>query len=144
VTATPCDLPSTPEFLFTFNLLRAEKIYIIPMKSLQCALDANRDSPLGMGSEFRKIPTIKQIFQHHPIWPRMKRILTNGLHWPLEHINKELQIADLNKAIKFGNHKGASNNPSLLRKLVEKDVKYGYCITPPLRIAKLIPDLLFA
>jgi hypothetical protein len=63
----------------------------------------------------------------------MKRILTNRLHWPLEHISKELQIADVNKAIEFGSHKGANNNPCLLRKLIKKDVKYGYLITLPLR-----------
>jgi hypothetical protein len=71
MTASPCNLPSAPEFLFTFGLESAEKNYIILRKrhpgSLQRALDANRDSPLGRGSEFRKIPTIKHFFQHHPI-----------------------------------------------------------------------------
>ncbi len=79
--STPCGCPSPPEFSFTFNLESTKKNYIILMKkhcgSLQRALDANSNSPLGMGSEFWKIPTIKVIFKHHPIWPRMKRILTN-------------------------------------------------------------------
>ncbi len=48
------------------------------------------------------------------------------------------------EAINFGNHKGATNDPVLLRELVEKDIKYGYCIPLPLRKAKQIPKLLFA
>ncbi len=74
----------------------------------------------------------------------MKRTLTNRLHLPLEDLAEDLRIADVNKAIKFGNHKGATNNPVLLQELVEKDVKYGYCIPLPLQKAKLIPNLLFA
>jgi hypothetical protein len=53
----------------------------------------------------------------------MKRTLTNGSHWPLEDLAEDLQIADVDKAIKFWNHKGATNNPVLLQELVEKDVK---------------------
>ncbi len=97
-----------------------------------------------MGSEFKKISTVEQIFKHHPIYPQMKSILTNGSHWLLEHLDEDLKKADVNKAIEFGNHKGTSNNPFLLRKLVKKDVNYGYCIPLPLRKVKLIPDLLFA
>ncbi len=112
--------------------------------SLQCALDANSNSPLGMGSEFRKIPTIEPLFWHHPIWPRMKKILTYGLHWPLENLPEDLRIADVHEAIEFGNHKGATKNPNLLTELAKKDMKYGYCIPLPLQKAKLIPNLLFA
>jgi hypothetical protein len=54
----------------------AKKNYIILMKkykgSLQRALDASSSSPLGMGSEFWKIPTIEPLFWHHPICPRIK------------------------------------------------------------------------
>ncbi len=92
-----------------------------------------------MGSEFRKIPTTKVILMHHPIWPQMKRILTDGLHWPLEELDKNLRIADLNKAIKFGNHKGATNHLIPIQELVETDVKYGYCIPLPLQKSKAHP-----
>jgi hypothetical protein len=147
-TSTPCNRPSPPEFSFTFDLESAKKNYIILMKkhrgSLQPALDANSNSPLEIESEFWKIPTIEVIFKHHPIWPQMKRILTNGSHWPLEELDKNLRIEDVNKAIDLGNHKSTTNNPILLRELVEKDVKNGYCIHLLLRKAKLIPNLLLA
>ncbi len=74
----------------------------------------------------------------------MKWILTNGSHWPLEELDKNQRIADVDEAIEFGNCKGATNNPIPLQELIEKDVKYGYCIPLPLQKAKLIPDLLFA
>ena len=73
----------------------------------------------------------------------MYRMLENS-HWPLEDLPEELQIADVKEAIAFGNHKGATNNPVLLRELVEKDVKHGYGIPLPLRKAMQIPKLLFA
>ncbi len=72
----------------------------------------------------------------------MYRMLENS-HWPLEDLPEELQIADVKEAIAFGNHKGATNNPVLLRELVEKDVKHGYGIPLPLRKAMQIPKLLF-
>ena len=73
----------------------------------------------------------------------MKQILTYDSHWPLEDMPEEQQIANVEEAIEFGNHKGATNNPVLLRGLVEKDIKYGYCIPLPLCKAKLIPKLIF-
>jgi hypothetical protein len=66
----------------------------------------------------------------------MKRILTNGLHWPLEHINEELLIADVNKAIKFGNHPPMQTCQEGCKKWIQHH--------PPLQKAKLNPDLLFA
>jgi len=126
----------------------AEKNFITLMKkyggSLQRALDANGRSPLGMGLEFRAPKIIEPLYRHHPIWPRTKHILTYGSHWPLEELPEEQRVADVEEAINFGNHKGATNDPILLCELVEKDVKYGYCIPLPLRKAKQIPQLLFA
>jgi hypothetical protein len=37
----------------------------------------------------------------------MKEMLAHGLQWPTEPIIKKDRVADLIKAIKFGNHKGA-------------------------------------
>jgi hypothetical protein len=62
---------------------------------------------------------------------------------PEKNSTKNQWIADIGKAIEYENHKDATNNPVPLRELVEKDVKYSYCILLPLQKAKLIPDLLF-
>jgi hypothetical protein len=38
----------------------------------------------------------------------------------------------LEDALTFGNHKGASQKPILLKKLIAKDIKYGYSLPIPL------------
>jgi hypothetical protein len=62
----------------------------------------------------------------------MKDILKNGSKWPLEEISKEDRASDLQEALTFGNHKGASSKPDFLKKLISKDVKYGYSLPIPL------------
>jgi hypothetical protein len=56
ITVTQPAKPSPTDFSFTLNLKSAHKNYLILTKkyhgNLQLALDANRDLPLGMGSEF--------------------------------------------------------------------------------------------
>jgi hypothetical protein len=44
----------------------------------------------------------------------------------------------------FGNHNGASAKSELLKKLIGKDVKYGYSIPILLDSTKLIPGLKMA
>ncbi len=65
---------------------------------------AQSDSPLGYGSEFKPIETLELIFENHPSWRRMKRILTHGSKWPLQPLDKENRIKDVEDALNFGNH----------------------------------------
>ncbi len=71
----------------------------------------------------------------------MEDFLTHGSKWPLDKISKEKRVNNLNDALTFGNHKGASAKPKLLLKLISKDVKYGYSVPIPLDSVKLIPRL---
>jgi hypothetical protein len=63
----------------------------------------------------------------------MEDILKNGSKWPLEEISKEYRASDLKEALVFGNHKGALSKPDILKKLISKDVKYGYSLPIPLK-----------
>jgi len=72
------------------------------------------------------------MFDHHPLWNRMEDILKNSSKWPLEEISNENRASDLQEALIFGNHKGASLKPEVLKKLISKDVKYGYSLPIPL------------
>jgi hypothetical protein len=56
----------------------------------------------------------------------MEHLLIKGSKWPLEEISKIDRIADLNEALEFGNHKGASQKLDLLKKLISDDFCYGY------------------
>ena len=72
----------------------------------------------------------------------MTQILRNGSKWPLKPLNKDSRHADVDKALAFGNHKGAWMQLELLKKLVSKNVHFGYCLPLPLTKAKNIPDIL--
>ncbi len=74
----------------------------------------------------------------------MKRILTDGSKWQLVDISKDARKQDILDALTLGNHKGASTKPDLLRKLVGKDVKYGYSFATPLSGVTLIPGVCMA
>ena len=108
------------------------------------ALKANSSSPLGYGSEFRKVETLDRVFGRHPNLQRMRDILLNGSDWPMEELNEEKRVADVKEALAFGNHKGASAKPELLQKLVSKDIKYGYALVVPLSKFERIPGALMA
>ena len=63
-------------------------------------------------------------------------------HWTTYQSNSGLPT--YTKPSNLITHKGPAKDPDLLRELVEKDMRYGYCIPLPLRNVKLIPKLLFA
>jgi len=141
--------PSKPLFAFEFNLEAANKNFIL----LKCkfggdlseALLAQSDSPLGYGSEFKPIEMLEPIFESHPSWRRMKRILTHGSNkWPLQPLDKENRIKDVEDALNFGNHKGVNKQQELLEKLVTDDVIRGFVIPLPLSKITQIPGNLLA
>jgi hypothetical protein len=143
----PCNTPTAPEFIFELSQTAASHNLDILSKyqnDLSKALEANKSSPLVYGSEFRHPNELRKIFGLHPLWPRMKQILIEGSKWSLDELSKESRQKDLINALAFGNHKGASAKPELLRHLISKDVKYGYSLPIPLSCVKSIPGLLMA
>jgi hypothetical protein len=50
----------------------------------------------------------------------------HGSNWPLNKLDVNMQKKDINKALTFGNHKGTTSQPLLLRQLIVKDVTYGF------------------
>ena len=67
-----------------------------------------------------------------------------GSNWPLDTITNDHRLADLNEALQFGNHKEATNNPSLLKSLVLDDVIHGFVLPLPLDKAHRIQGILLA
>lgn len=139
--------PKKPKFQFELTKEAAAKNLCVLSKyklDLSAALEAQRDSPLGYGSEFRTVNVLSNIYGMHPVWPRMQSILLNGSSWPLEPLDNASRLKDVEEALLFGNHNGASNNPELLKQLVGKDVKYGYAFPIPLNAVTRVPGLLMA
>jgi hypothetical protein len=117
-------VPTPPEFVFDMTEEAAEKNSMILKKydfDLEKAINAQKSSLLGYGSEFKPPQTLRRIFKHHPLWERMERLLIEGSKWPLMQISKSNRIADLTDALQFGNHKGVSQKPDLLKKLISDE-----------------------
>ena len=74
----------------------------------------------------------------------MEDILRRGLDLPMEELSTEYKLEDLKEALEFGNHKGAKNNPELLKKLFEKDITHSYSLVLPLDKTSRIPGALMA
>ncbi len=127
-------VPTPQEFVFDMTEEAAKKNFMILKKydfDLEEAINAQKSSPLGYGSEFRPPQKLRRIFKHHPLWERMECLLIERSKWPLTEINKSNRIADLTNALQFGNHKGASQKPDLLKKLISNDICYGYGLVIP-------------
>jgi hypothetical protein len=148
IMATPCQPPTKPIFEFDLSIKAASKNYILLKHTfggdLQRALDAQPNSPLQYGSEFRQIETLKSIFENHPSWNRMRSVLTFGSSWPLAPLDKTKREKDIEEEIIFGNHKGAVKQHDLLIKLVKDDVTRGFALLLPLYKIVLIPGVLLA
>jgi hypothetical protein len=147
IVSSTCDTPSKPEFSFELTSRAAKKNYLILGKydfNLGRAIEAQKNSPLGYGSEFRKPDILRPLLCKHPLWPKLEDILINGANYPLEPLAEELRVKDLELALAFGNHKGATNKPDLLEELVNKDVIHSYGIVLPLSKITKIPGVILA
>ncbi len=138
------ECPESLLFNFKMNREAAESNFHILWRfnfNLGRALEAQEKSPIGYDSEFWKREVLLPLLQHHPFWTQMMNILAHGLQWPTEPITKEDRVANLIKALNFGNHKGATSQPELLLKLVSGNVKYGYALPLPLKKIRRIPGI---
>jgi hypothetical protein len=73
----------------------------------------------------------------------MKPILEYGSQWPTTPILEEERLCDVEEALKFGNHKGATSQPELLLKLVSNDI-YSYTLALPLKKVIRLPHVCMA
>ena len=135
-----------PPFAFALSLEAAHKNFCILRQygSIGEAISQNKNTPLAYGSEFRPASHLEPILRLHPNWPAFKRLIENGSNWPLDDISDKDRKADVQEALKFGNHKGATTNYHLLRTLIEDDVTHGYSLPLPLDKIHLLPGILLA
>ncbi len=74
----------------------------------------------------------------------MEAFLLEGRKWPLVEISKNERQQDSVNALTFGNHKGALQKPVILKRLIAKEVEYGYSLCIPLSSVQSIPGLVMA
>ena len=82
------------------------------------------------GSEFREVEVLEPLWQRHKFWPNMKKIVTEGLTYPLEEISEETRKEDLQHMIQRGNHKSAQMNTHYMIIIQKKSNMDGCCQYP--------------
>jgi hypothetical protein len=147
IRSQPIPVPTEPEFFFNMmQEVAAKKLLVLKWYTFDLgrAIEAQKLSPLSYGSEFKKPEVLQKIFGNHLLWARMEPLLIEGSRWPLKEISKEDRVADLQETLQFGNHKGATSKPELLRELITADVTHGYGLIIPLNKIERIPGACLA
>ena len=105
------------KFKFRINVESASQnwTFLSLFPNLGEALINDKDSFTKYGSEFRPIVTLQKIFGLHPLWHRLKSIMTFGIKFPLTQLDTASAKLDLEAALQFGNHKGVKNNQKFFR-----------------------------
>jgi hypothetical protein len=107
--------PTAPLLVFKLSREVAHRNYCILKRfnmSIEKALGAQSNSPLGYVSEFKKATTLQPLLYLHPNWPCFEKLLNKGSNWPLKDIQELSQAKDIKEALGFGNHKGALLTPN--------------------------------
>ena len=84
------------------------------------------NTEISPGSEFRSTKILEPIFRSHKLWSYLKESLLHGVKTKLKKISSKARKKDLAEAIARGNHKSAQQDLKLLKKLVKKDVHFGF------------------
>ena len=100
---------------------------------------AHPNTEISHGSEFRKPSVLEPILEDHEYWPYIKDSLIHGVKTKFTKINETDRKSDLEEAIHRGNHKSASERPDDLKRLVDKDLRYGFQMPITKEAARLIP-----
>jgi hypothetical protein len=102
--------------------------------------DAARNTPLRPGSEFRPLYLLEPIFGSHPLWPRVRRMLTVGFTMPLNQLDDTDRVVDVLEALRYGNHKSTLKNPDIVREILNDEVKHGWQLVLPCDSIAKIPE----
>ena len=139
--AQPSPKMSSPEFCFEWTQEAANHNWKILEKydlDVGIALQHQAGTPLAFGSEFRTCELLEPVTSHHPLWPKLRQWLTDGVTFPLKTLNETERMSDLNLAILRGNHKSAKIAITSVKKLLHKEVERGWQLPlPPEKLAKL-------
>jgi hypothetical protein len=98
-----------------------------------------KGSIMSYGSEFRPLHVIEPLLMHHHSWPSFMNQLIQGSRWPLLPISEPDRKAKNDKFIKRGNPKSAITHHSVLRDIIQKEVRQGWMIPIPIHYINKIP-----
>jgi hypothetical protein len=112
--------------------------------NLDCALQAQKNTILYYGSEFKNTSELEPILSDHPLWKYTKETLENGAKFPLDPIDDESRKSDNNFHLSRGNHKSALDNKSILSELLNEDVSRAFALILPIQLHKYLPKISIA
>ena len=110
--------------------------------------NANINTIITPGIEFRTQQTLTKIWKYHKDWKLISSILFNGADYPCQDLPSEKErVTDLEYMIQRGNHPSASDseNNTALIKNYKKEVNKGWMIPisiktiRKLKLARIIP-----
>ena len=133
-----------PAITFKASESAAEKNFSLLQ---DCGMDFSRflwthgGTPCGLGSEFKPVHLLAQIFGRHPLCSRACCTLLTGVDPDYFPLSEPDRLSDLQEALARGNHQSASQKPHVLAKLMANDIKYGYAVPLPRARALEIPGL---
>ena len=117
------------------------KVLRVTSFDMHCILMATPNCVTYPGDEFRPVSLLDPTFKRHPLWNRVRSMLTVGAKFPLKPIDDRLRLLDLAAAQEWGNHGGASQKPTALNTFFRDEVKKGWMLPLPLSQLDQIPNL---
>ncbi len=143
---TDCEKMHPVEFKFEYTKEAAEHNWNVLSKyeNLGKAIDANNNSQLSYGSEFRKATVLEPLMRHHPLWNDLKSQLTNGINYPIENLSADLRKKDVEAALEYGNHKGVGKNQEFFTSAMKNEVENGWQLIIPRDKIIQIPNAILA
>ena len=111
---------------------------------LEAAIQAQSNSILGYGSEFRPVHSLKRLLHKHPLWSKFEKMLTVGADYPLEPMSEEDRLQDITDAMERGNHKSAKQKHQVLETKLFDEVRHGWELPLPLDKVPRLPGSLLA
>jgi hypothetical protein len=99
-----------------------------------------RNTPLRPGSEFWPLYYLEPIFRGHPLWWRARKMIAEGFSMPLAKLPDVNRVADVFKAINYGNHKSTLKNPEIVLEMLGDEVARGWQLVLPCDRIASIPE----
>jgi hypothetical protein len=108
--------------------------------NIDLAIQAQHNSSISYGSEFRPVSELSKIFSSHPLWKFLSTTLINGATFPLTHIPDDIRREDILFHKERGNHKLAITHSKKIQELIQEDVNRGFALILPVEILQFIPN----
>ena len=141
IVATTTTPLNPPAFMFEPTIKAAEhnRKFIQKCGGVEQAIQAQANSPVSYGSEFRPTWCLRPLMNHHPLWSKTESLIVRGTKYPLTPIPDSVRKKDVAAAMTYGNHKSTKNSDTL-SKSMSTEIEHGFALPLPPNFAYHLPD----